>query len=224
MLDVLICSHREWAIDISNNIIKTFSKKINIQNIKTPEEFHEKFLNDKKFDAILFIGWNEIIPKEITDNFLCVCLHPSLLPKYRGGSPIQHQMINCEEMSGVTIFKMDEGIDTGPIYFQKEFTLQGKNLYEVFKEIINIGTEGFNNLLDELLNGKLLNFKQQDETKSTYFKRRKPSESEIFYDDFENFTAEEIANKINSLLDPYPNAFIKCKDGSILYFTSAKFL
>ena len=133
MLDVLICSHREWAIDISNNIIKTFSKKINIQNIKTPEEFHEKFLNDEKFDAILFIGWNEIIPKEITDNFLCVCLHPSLLPKYRGGSPIQHQMINCEEMSGVTIFKMDEGIDTGPIYFQKEFTLQGKNLYEVFK-------------------------------------------------------------------------------------------
>tara|TARA_B000000565_G_C23489526_1_gene263171 strand:- start:59 stop:538 length:480 start_codon:yes stop_codon:yes gene_type:complete len=154
---------------------------------------------------------------------MCFCLHPSLLPKYRGGSPIQHQMINLEKQSGVTIFKMNEGIDTGPVYFQESFNLENLDLKDVFQNIIKIGTKGFKLLIKDVLNDKNLKLKEQKQDEATTFKRRIPEQSEITIEDFQSLSANELSNKINSLQDPYPNAFIKCKDGSVLFLTSSKY-
>mgnify|MGYP001297696807 CR=1 FL=1 len=222
MINLSICSHREWSNSIYDELSKTYKdKNIKIDKFENNEELIKSLDSDKKFDAILFIGWNDILPKEIVDNNLCICLHPSLLPKYRGGSPIQHQMINGEKYSGVTIFKMDEGIDTGPIFFQEKYLLEDLELNDVFEEMIKIGLKGFSKLINVLIDGKEILFEEQDHNKASSYKRRKPEESEIKIDDFDKFTSKQLSNKINSLQAPYPNAYIKCKDGTRLFIKSS---
>ena len=115
MKTIVICSYREWSETIFNNLLNEFEKSAKLIKINNKEEFSKLIKDEIKVDLYLFIGWSEIISKNIVDKNMCFCLHPSLLPKYRGGSPIQHQMINLEKQSGVTIFKMNEGIDTGPV-------------------------------------------------------------------------------------------------------------
>ena len=223
MKTIVICSYREWSENISDHLLSEFDKLAKFIKIKNKDEFSKLIKDETKVDLFLFIGWSEIISKNIVDNNMCFCLHPSLLPKYRGGSPIQHQMINLEKLSGVTIFKMNEGIDTGPIYFQESFNLENLDLKDVFQNIIKIGTKGFKLLIKDVLNDKNLKLKEQKQDEATTFKRRIPEQSEITIEDFQSLSANELSNKINSLQDPYPNAFIKCKDGSILFLTSSKY-
>ena len=223
MKTIVICSYREWSENISDYLLSEFDKLAKFIKIKNKDEFNQLIKDETKVDLFLFIGWSEIISKNIVDKNMCFCLHPSLLPKYRGGSPIQHQMINLEKQSGVTIFKMNEGIDTGPVYFQEPFNLENLDLKDVFQNIIKIGTKGFKLLIKDVLNDKKLKLKEQKQDEATTFKRRIPEQSEITIEDFQSLSANELSNKINSLQDPYPNAFIKCKDGSILFLTSSKY-
>lgn len=223
MKTIVICSYREWSENISDYLLSEFDKLAKFIKIKNKDEFNQLIKDETKVDLFLFIGWSEIISKNIVDKNMCFCLHPSLLPKYRGGSPIQHQMINLEKQSGVTIFKMNEGIDTGPVYFQEPFNLENLDLKDVFQNIIIIGTKGFKLLIKDVLNDKNLKLKEQKQDEATTFKRRIPEQSEITIEDFQSLSANELSNKINSLQDPYPNAFIKCKDGSILFLTSSKY-
>ena len=64
-------------------------------------------------EIIFFIGWSWIIDDHLIKSNKCICLHPSPLPKYRGGSPIQHQIINGESLSAVTFFEMTNDLDAG---------------------------------------------------------------------------------------------------------------
>ena len=137
-------------------------------------------------------------------------LHPSPLPKYRGGSPIQNQIINGEKKSAVTIFKINEILDGGDIYFQKKLSLNG-SLNQIFERIIFLGTEG----TLKILNKKNIKIKKQNHQKATIYRRRKPEESEITLKEIKNKSAEYIHNKIRMLDDPYPNAYIKLKNKKI---------
>ena len=156
MKTIVICSYREWSENISDYLLSEFDKLAKFIKIKNKDEFNQLIKDETKVDLFLFIGWSEIISKNIVDKNMCFCLHPSLLPKYRGGSPIQHQMINLEKQSGVTIFKMNEGIDTGPVYFQESFNLENLDLKDVFQNIIKIGTKGFKLLIKDVLNLSLI--------------------------------------------------------------------
>ena len=160
------------------------------------------------------------IGTSINDNLIknnkCICLHPSPLPKYRGGSPIQHQIINGESLSAVTFFEMTDKLDAGNILYKEYFSLKG-DLKDIFLRISNLGISG----ILRILHSNIIK-ETQDESKATFYKRRKPKESEIFIDDFIKYTAKELHNKIRSLQDPYPNAYIQCKDGSKLYITKTK--
>jgi methionyl-tRNA formyltransferase len=145
-------------------------------------------------------------------------LHPSPLPKYRGGSPIQHQIINGETKSAVTFFKMTEKLDAGPILYQQEFSLEG-NLKDVTLRIKDLAIRG----IFYILNNNNVIMSAQDESEVTFYKRRTPAESEIFVDDFKKYTAEELYNKIRCLQDPYPNAYVTCKDGKKLFIQLANY-
>ena len=134
-------------------------------------------------------------------------LHPSPLPKYRGGSPIQNQIIRGEKISAVTIFKINEIIDGGDIYFQKKISLIG-SLNKIFEKIVIEGTNG----TLKILNTKKIKIKKQNHNTATYFTRRKPEQSEITIKEIKEKPAEYIANKIRMLDDPYPNAFIRLKN------------
>jgi methionyl-tRNA formyltransferase len=207
-------SYREWALNIYDNLVKNSDHTFLI--IRSKAQYSEPALRDFKPDIILFYGWSWIIEKSLLTDFKCLMLHPSPLPKYRGGSPIQNQIISGETNSMVTIFKMNEFLDAGEIYYQKEYSLEG-SIDEIFNRISIIGTE----LTFRILNENTTPIAQNNE-EATIYKRRKPSESEITIDELQNKSGIFLYNKIRMLGDPYPNAYIKTKDGKKLYITNAK--
>ena len=207
---VYICAYRDWALEIYNQV----KNEIDCELIEGKDKFDYTKFN--KNDIIFFIGWSWIINDNLIKNNKCICLHPSPLPKYRGGSPIQHQIINGESLSAVTFFEMTDKLDAGVILYKEYFSLKG-DLKDIFLRISNLGVSG----ILRILHSNIIK-ETQDESKATFYKRRKPKESEILIDDFIKYTAKELHNKIRSLQDPYPNAYIQCKDGSKLYITKTK--
>ena len=223
MKSILLCSYREWSDSICVQIQEKFKTEDVVFSVCNTDNKFSYLISNYKYDLIFFIGWSSIVEESIVNSNTCICLHPSLLPKYRGGSPIQHQIINGETVSGVTLFLMDTGIDTGPIVFQRQFGIEDCDLYEVFEKIISIGVEGCTKIIEKDLKNLSLNFIDQDNSKSSYFKRRKKYMSEIKLEDFSNYTSKELFDKIRSLQDPYPNAFVRCKDDTILYLIKSTY-
>tara|TARA_R110002020_G_scaffold378499_1_gene589496 strand:- start:9694 stop:10365 length:672 start_codon:yes stop_codon:yes gene_type:complete len=222
-MKILYCGYRDWALKIydqlKNDILSTTDKILHeITLVKNKKEFCE-VEEYSKFDVILFIGWSWIVPDYIVNNTKCICLHPSKLPKYRGGSPLQNQIIDGVENSAVTFFIMDNKLDHGPILYQEDLSLRG-NLKNIFANINEIGWKGLKYILD---NFETLTPREQKHKQSTVYKRRNPEMSEIFLTDIKKYTAKDLFNKIRALQDPYPNAFIKCKDGTKLYLKEASY-
>jgi methionyl-tRNA formyltransferase len=151
----------------------------------------------------LYIDFSESIYK----NFLCLCLHPSKLPKYKGGSPIQHQIIDGIKQSAVSIFKISKGIDSGPIYKQVNLSLNGE-LKNIFKRISFIGSKITIKLLNNFnSNKRILFFKQKNFRK--IYKRRRRKDSEFKLEDVKKKNFFYLNNFVRSLNDPYPNAYFK---------------
>lgn len=230
---VIFVAYREWAFNIAKTIhshiheiyipkqyfcsslkyFKDFKGKIN--DVEDPKNLENIGSNN----LILFYGWSWYVPKEIIDNNICICLHPSKLPEYRGGSPIQNQILDGLTESAVTLFKMTEGLDDGPIYDQFKINLNG-NLCNIFKEISIKSRAITKSLINDYLNNTLT-FKEQDNSKATFCKRRTKKESEITQEELLTKDSVYLYNKIRSLQDPYPNAYIVCADGKKLYLTEA---
>ncbi len=207
---ILFCGYRTWAIRAYNLLGRVFDFA------SSPEELEEKTSN-RHYDIIFFVGWSWMIKKELIQSSKCICMHPSPLPKYRGGSPIQNQIINGEKESAVTFFIMDEKMDHGNILWQEKLSLSG-NLDCIFRDMSSLTRSGITHILNSPNNEG----KEQDHNEATIYKRRKPEDSEIKPEDFYASTAEELYNKIRCLQGPYPKPFIKCKDGTTLYITGAK--
>src|SRR6266496_829663 len=204
--------YRDWAKQIFKNMRDLQSFEINNYGVT---QCTWEISSVAKADVILYYGWSKIIPKEIYTKKICLILHPSPLPKYRGGSPLQHQIMNGEEMSAVTIFQATGEMDAGPIYSQTPFSLKG-SLNQIFERIIDIGIQETIKILSNLEYNKTKPW-IQDESQATLFKRRKPEQSELKPDIFYSCSAKGLSNFIRALDDPYPNAFIKCVDGKKLY-------
>ena len=207
----LFFGYRDWSINIFKNISSTDNEFILLTN---KESCNIDFIDSIKPDIIFFYGWSWMISKEIVNKYICMCLHPSELPKYRGGSPIQNQIMNGEKTSAVTIFKMNSEMDSGPIYYQEQFNMLGY-LDTIFKEIETIGTKGTLKLVNDYVNSSIV-LKNQNERDATYCKRLKPNNSEINPKDFLEYDAEYFYNKVRSLQEPYPECYIKCKTGKII--------
>ena len=212
---ILFASYRDW----SNQIFERLDNKEQFDRVHSQQELLA--ISPKEYDLIFFVGWSEIIPDEYILGDNCICLHPSPLPKYRGGSPIQHQIISGETESAVTLFFMNSELDAGDIIFQKEFSLSGE-LSDIFNRIILVGSEGISQVISDYQDGKLTR-STQDESVYRPHRRRKEEDSEILISDLSFSSAKELHDKIRSLADPYPNAFIRCKDGSKLFITGSHY-
>ena len=211
-MKVVFVAYREWALEILELLKVHQSPNWQIVGVDITEKV--RWL---KPDIILLYGWSWIVGKDFLDIAPCISLHPSPLPKYRGGSPIQNQILAGERESAVTLSFVTEGIDDGPILAQKPFSLEGE-LDDIFKRIISIGAELTIQVLDKMALNKLTPI-PQDESEATFCKRRKPEQSEITLDEITLSSAGYIYNKIRALQDPYPNAFITCGDGKRIYLT-----
>ena len=124
-------AYRDWSINIYKKLKK---KKINITIIKSKKINITKI---KKINPeyILFYGWSSKVPANVINNYQCIMLHPSKLPKYAGGSPIQNQIIRNVKKSAVTLFRMNNKIDSGNIIYQSPLSLEG-SLKSIFQRMI----------------------------------------------------------------------------------------
>ena len=205
--------YRKWALRIYK---KLKNEGYEIYLIDNKSDFDENKIRDYGPDFILFYGWSWIIEESLINDYLCIMLHPSPLPKYRGGSPIQNQIINGERDSAVSLFIMDKGIDTGDIIGQEYLSLEG-DLKDILKRITRIG---FKLTIYFLENG--INRSKQKHSEATYFARRKEEENEITVEELNSKDGTYLINKIRMLQDPYPNAFFKTIDGKKLKIKAAE--
>lgn len=219
MKKVLYCGYRDWSMELFNYIQTIYIDKYIFTLVKSKNEL--LCVNLTEYDLLLFIGWSWFVPINIVDSHLCLCLHPSPLPLYRGGSPIQHQIINGETISSVSIFKMIDKLDAGMIYCQQKFSLEG-NLNCVLKNMTEASKVCLKSILDGFSNDSLKGTSQNEQLATTY-KRRTVDMSEITLDEITNSTPKQLYNKIRSLQNPYPNAYVKCKNGEKLFILECRY-
>jgi methionyl-tRNA formyltransferase len=205
--------YRDWALNIYDRLAVSTDHTFLI--IRSKAQFKVDVLDDFKPDLALFYGWSWIIPNDLLERHTCLMLHPAPLPRYRGGSPIQNQIIAGETSSKVTLFVMTTELDAGDIVGQRDLSLAG-TLDVIFKRVEDAGVE----LTRDLLKHGLQRV-PQDHSKATFCKRRTPAESEITAEDLASKPATYLYNKIRMLADPYPNAFILTADGKKLIITAA---
>lgn len=110
--------------------VKEFAQKVGKdvvqpEKLKNNEEFFE-LLKEINPDTIVVVAYGKILPKEVLEipKYGCINVHASLLPEYRGAAPIQRVLMDGKEYTGITIMKMDEGLDTGDILLQKKLKLK----------------------------------------------------------------------------------------------------
>lgn len=147
--------------------VKELALKHNIkvlQPVKIRKEFDEVLA--LKPDIIVTCAYGQIIPKEILDcpRLGCVNVHGSLLPKYRGGAPIERSMMNGDKETGITLMYMDEGMDSGDIIKEEAIPIRDdESIIELRKELSLLGTKMLMEELPNIISGKAPRIKQNDE-------------------------------------------------------------
>lgn len=218
-MKVLICAYRDWAKEISHKISNN-KNIIIVGNISNQKGLVKKLKNGLDVDIILFIGWSWIISDEITNNYLCIGIHPSDLPHYRGGSPIQNQIINGVDKSKVTLFTLSSKLDSGDIWCKEDVNLSGNNMNAIFKNIIDSSVTLLENFFKKYPNIEPIT---QKIGVGSYFRRRTPIQSKLVKQDLQNMNTLELYNFIRCLTTPYPNAYFEDDNGNRVFFEKVSF-
>ena len=169
----------------------------------------DNIIRDLSLDLILVLGWHYIIPKSVREKSKHGAwgIHASLLPNYAGGAPLNWAIINGEKKTGVTLFRLSDGVDDGEIISQKSFLI---DMQDTIKDVYEKATKSSCQILYEAINNiKNIKYIPQDKTKIKYYPQRKPEDCEIDL----SKSAEEIYNFVRAQSSPYPGAFIKAVDG-----------
>jgi methionyl-tRNA formyltransferase len=169
-------------------------------NTLKDDQFFEQFKSLKP-DLAIVAAYGKIIPEKylsIPKYFINV--HPSLLPKYRGPSPIQSAILNNENQTGITIMQVDKETDHGPIFLQKEVVIRPD---ETFEELHNqLARDGGELLIEALKNIDSIKPKEQDHLQATFTKMFERMDSKINWDK----SSQEIYNQIRAL-NPEPGTW-----------------
>jgi len=176
---------------------------------KTPDSLKENneeynFLKLLNPDLVIVVAYGQLIPK----NYLSLSkhgfinIHASLLPKWRGAAPIQRSIMNLDKETGVSIMKIVEKLDAGPVMKQEKINITSEmNAEDLSNKLSDLSSKLILECIDEIEGGKA-KFIDQDEQKATYAKKINKKEGKINWDN----SAENILAQINSLL-PNPGAW-----------------
>jgi len=187
----LIMEHEAWNIPILQPEKLDSSFKFQVSGLKP--------------DLIVVAAYGQILPQEILEipKYGCLNVHPSLLPKYRGPSPIQYTILNGDKETGLTIILMDEKIDHGPILAKREWEiLNSKITYEeLHNKLADLGAKLLVETIPKWIKGEIKPA-PQDETRATYTKILKKEDGKI---DWEK-SAEEIERQVRAFT-PWPGTY-----------------
>ena len=176
----------------------------------SPEEPNDESVREhlESLDCDLFVlaAYGKILKQQIIDvpRQMCINLHGGRLPEYRGSSPMNWSLINDESCFGLSIIKVDAGVDTGDVLLDKVFDISET---DTICDLHAIANEQFPLMLaeavEQIANGTF-ELRKQDEAKAGYYPLRFPDDGLILWD---IFTAKQIYNRIRALTEPYPCAF-----------------
>lgn len=189
--------------------VKTFAKTHDLplyqfENFKT-----DGFELVKKLqpDALVLVAFGVILPQNILDLALPINLHGSLLPLYRGPSPIQTAILRGEKSTGVTVMKMAKDVDAGDVLLQKTVEISDDdNSATLFEKISRVGASALVEALDLLEDGKAI-FTAQNHEKATFTSMLTKENARLDFSD----TAQNVVNKIRAY-NPNPVAFLMLGD------------
>ena len=163
-------------------------------------------------DLIVVAAFGQILSPEVLElpPFGCLNVHASLLPCWRGAAPIQAALLHGDPQAGVTIVKMDPGVDTGPLLGQRAIPIQpGETAGSLTEKLSQLGAGLLLETLPAYLSGDL-SPQPQDESQATYAPMLKKEDAEL---DF-SLTAEDLARRVHAF-NPWPGAFTTWK-GQVL--------
>ncbi len=196
---------------INPSAIEEFSRKKNL-NLRSPKSLNNgeelKFFKNLSPDLVVVVAYGQIIPKNFLEipKFGFINIHASLLPKWRGAAPIQRAIMNQDKKIGVSIMKVEEKLDTGPVLNSKEMELNKNSTYgEIEKKLSIIGASLLVETLKKL-SIKKIEFIKQDNNKVTYAKKISKDETRINW----NLEADKVIAHIHGL-SPSPGAWFEHK-------------
>ena len=200
-------SKRGQKINPSPVAIFSEKNKLNLRNpikLNNNEEF--KIFKELSPDLVVVVSYGQIIPKNFLNiaKFGFINIHASLLPKWRGAAPIQRAIMNQDKKIGISIMKIEEELDSGPILLSKEIELdQSATHGEIEKKLSVMGA---NLLIESLKNieGGNLKFAKQVHPEATYAKKIDKNETKIKW----NLEAERVIAHIHAL-SPNPGAWFE---------------
>ncbi len=164
-------------------------------------------------DIAVVAAYGLILPKEILEapKAGCINVHASLLPHWRGAAPIQRAILAGDEISGVTLMQMDEGLDTGPMLTRHTLDIRGKNAGEVTAELANLGARALIEWLEHPTPGEA-----QPMAGATYAKKIDKAEARIDW----NNSAVEIERHVRAFA-PSPGAWFEAEGERIKLLEAA---
>lgn len=191
---------KEWAL---KNNISIF------QPVKLREKQNIEELEKYEADVIVVAAFGQILPKEVLDmpKYGCINVHASLLPKYRGASPIQWAILNGDDETGVTTMQMGVGLDDGDILLQKKVPISSEDTGgSLFDKLSKVGADLLIETLHRIEKNDIVRIPQDDE-KATHVGLIKKDFGILSFDEENKY----ILNKIRAL-NPWPSAFTFYKD------------
>jgi len=203
-------SHRGQKINKSP--IQGISETLNLEHrspstLKNNNEEY-KFLEELDADLAIVVAYGQVIPKDFLNltkkGFINI--HASILPNWRGAAPIQRSIMNLDRETGISIMKISEELDSGPVGNIYKIKIdQTQNAQEISEKLSTLAAEKILDNVDNILEDKV-KFIEQDHSKATYAKKIDKQESQIDWRD----DASKIMGKINGL-SPSPGAFFSFK-------------
>lgn len=229
---VIFTIPEEFNISYSKNKVKNFNfanlheiaieYSIPIYEVESKtgmrlEGYHEVFTK-MGIRFILVLGWYYMVPKSVRESleYGAWGIHASLLPKYAGGAPLNWAIINGETEAGVTLIRLDDGVDDGDIICQKSFKIDSS---DTIKEVYSKAEHSSKLVLSEILSDmESVEFTPQDKSAIEVCPQRSPNDGELDLSQ----SAEDLYNFIRAQSSPYPGAFIRTMDGRKLIIESAR--
>lgn len=211
-MKVLFCGYRPWAI----NAYAELCSSDDFSLARSPEELLAAL--DSETDVVVVAGWSWKVPDEVLENHFVVGMHPSDLPNYSGGSPIQNQILDGVKHTFASMFLLTSKFDEGPLIGKCAISLEG-HMEDIFAELTRVTVSLVTDLLERWPHADPI----PQAKGGLVVKRLRPDQSRLTKDEFEHMTCSQLFDSIRCREDPYPNVYIEDETGR-LYFKRVEFV
>jgi methionyl-tRNA formyltransferase len=192
---VMACPVKQFAVAHGLNVIQP-------ETFRDPGEVEK--LKDLAPDLIVVSAYGQILPDDVLQipQYKCINIHPSMLPKYRGPSPVTAAILNGDATTGVTIMLVEKKVDSGPILMQKEMIVSGEDTTGTLTEKLAVlGADMLVEIIPDWVAGKIQPLRQ-DESQASYTRLENKEDGKLNW----SLSAVEISRMVRAY-QPWPGCF-----------------